>query len=159
MAQMSLFRTCGSEDSRVKTSRWREWARALDLKGKTRDSFLNLLGYLTSTAPEFLSSRMFRVFSLATEGKTSESSSKRWPSSGILLDGVCLTAGTLESPSHVKESTLLDVIETGEVQQKYFLSPNAAKGMLRRTDRMGRNLFPPLRESLEILAQGRSSRE
>jgi DNA (cytosine-5)-methyltransferase 1 len=71
----------------------------------------------------------------------------------MVLDGVCLTAGTSESPNHAKESTLLDVIETGEAPQRYFISPNAARGMMRRTDQMGRSLFPPLRKALEILAK------
>lgn len=55
-------------------------------------------------------------------------------------------------PNRASESTLLGVIETGKVQQKYFLSPSAAKGMLRRAKKMRRNLFPPLKKSLEILA-------
>ena len=55
-------------------------------------------------------------------------------------------------PNHGKGSTLSDVVETGEVQEKYFLSPNAAKGIIRRADRMGRNLRPHFRMSLEILA-------
>ena len=33
---------------------------------------------------------------------------------------------------------------------------NAAKGIIRRADRMGRNLFPPLRQALEILSKGQS---
>lgn len=153
--QMSLFPMSGREDSHAKTSRWREWGRELGLKGKSLDSFLSLLDYLSRVAPEFSSSRTFRAFSLPTGGATSKSSFERWPASGMVSDGVCLTAGTLESPSHAKESTLLDAIETREVPQKYFLSPNAARGMLRRTKRMGRKLFPPLNDALEILAKGR----
>ena len=41
--------------------------------------------------------------------------------------------------------------------ERYFLSPNAATGILRRADQMGRNLFPPFRSALEILS-GASSR-
>src|SRR5205814_1035307 len=125
------------------------------LKGKGLDSFLSLLDYLSKVAPRFLSSRTFQVSSLATEGKTSKSSFERWPASGMAWDGVCLTAGTLESPSHVRESTLSAAIETGEVPLRYFLTANAAQGILRRANRMGRPLFPPLRRSLEILAKGR----
>ena len=51
--------------------------------------------------------------------------------------GVCLTAKTSESPSNAVECTLLPCIETGEVPEKYFLSPNAATGILRRVDRHG----------------------
>jgi DNA (cytosine-5)-methyltransferase 1 len=51
---------------------------------------------------------------------------------------------------------LWELIEKGEVPEKYFLSPNAAKGMLRRADRMERELFPPLRKALEIMSKARS---
>jgi DNA (cytosine-5)-methyltransferase 1 len=47
-------------------------------------------------------------------------------------------------------------MEKGEVPQKYFLSQNAAKGMLRRAERMGRELFLPLRKALEILSKAPS---
>lgn len=152
--QISLFQTSGQEDSHARTSQWREWGLELGLKGKGLDSFMSLLDYLSKVAPELLSSRTFQASSLPTEAKTSESLFKRWPASGILSGGVCLTAGSLESPSHVSESTLSDVIETTEAPPKYFLSPNAARGILRRADRMGRNLFPPLRSALEILSKG-----
>ncbi len=151
--QMSLFQMFGQEDSPAKTSRLRGWGRELGLKGKSLDCFLSLLAYLKQDVPEFSSSRTFQASSLVTEEETSESSFERWPTSGMVWDGACLTAGISESPSHVKESTLSAVIETGEVPERYFLSPNAAKGMIRRTDRMGRNLFPPLRKALEILSQ------
>jgi DNA (cytosine-5)-methyltransferase 1 len=68
--------------------------------------------------------------------------------------GVCLTVKTLESPSNAVASTLLLCIETREVPEKYFLSQNAATGILRRVDRMGRNLPPSFRQSLEILSEG-----
>ena len=56
-------------------------------------------------------------------------------------------------PQSRQRVLLLGVIETGQVHSKYYLNPNAAQGILRRTDRMGRNLFPPLRKSLEELAK------
>ena len=151
--QMSLFQISGQADSHAKTSRLREWARAQGLKGKSLDSFMTLRDSLEEIAPELFSSRTFQVSSLATEDETSESLFERWPSSGMVWDGVCLTAGTSEFPSRVKESTLLDVIETGKAPQRYFLSRNAARGILRRANRMGRPLFPPLRKALEILAE------
>ena len=43
-------------------------------------------------------------------------------------------------------------METQKPPQEYFLSQNAAIGILRRVDRMGRHLLPPLRKSLEILS-------
>lgn len=157
--QLSLFPTYGQEDSPVKTSQWHEWARELGLEGPDLDSFMNLLAYLEEHVPEFSSSRTFQVSSLATEDGISDSSFERWPNSGMAWGGVCSTAATSVSPSHATESTLSGVIETGEVPQKYFLSPNAAVGMLRRANQMGRPLFPPLRRALEILSKAQSTSE
>src|SRR5690242_4127895 len=112
--QMSLFQTSGQADSLAKTSRLREWALAQGLKGKSLASFMNLCALLEKDAPELFSSRTFQACSLAMEAETSESLFERWPSSGMVWDGVCLTAGTSESHSRAKESTLLDAIETGE---------------------------------------------
>ena len=151
----SQTRKCGQLDSRARTSLLQEWAQGQGLEGNSLASFMTLLGSLGKCCPELFSSRTFKVSSLPTEDETSKSSFERWPNSGMLLDGVCLTARTSESPSRAKESILLDVIETGELPQRYFLSPNAAKGMLSRADRMGRNLFPPLRRALEILSRAR----
>ncbi len=154
MEEPSLFPTFGSEDSHAKTSLWREWGLELGLEGSSLDSFMSFLDFLSNAAPQFVSSKTFQAFCLPTEGGILKSSFARWPSSGMVSDGVCLTASTSESPNHGSESSLWDVIERGEVPPKYFLSPNAARGMLRRADRMGRNLFPPLRKALEILAKG-----
>ncbi len=151
--QPFLIPMFGQEDSLAKTSRWREWARELDLEGSNLDYFMNLLDLLNSVAPEFFSSKMFRAFSLPTKEEISRSSYGLWSNSGIAWDGVCLTAKTSESPNLVKESSLWDAMEKGQVPQKYFLSPNAAKGILRRADRMGRELFPPLRKALETLSE------
>lgn len=153
--QTSLFPMSGQADSPARTSQWREWAQERGFEGSSLDSFMNMLTLLETDALELFSSRTFRASSAAMEDGTSKSLFERWPTSGILSDGVFLTAGTSESPSRVSESTLLGLIETGEVPDRYFLSPNAARGIIRRADRMGRNLFPPLRQALEILAEDR----
>lgn len=152
----SLFPLSGPEDSPAKTSLWLEWGRDLGLEGSSLDSFTSFLDWLSSTAPELFSSKTCRAFSLPTKDEISRSSFGLWPNSGIVWDGVCLTAKTSESPNRVSESSLWDLIEKGEVPQKYFLSPNAAAGILRRADRMERELFPPLRKALEILSKAQS---
>jgi hypothetical protein len=156
MSQKSLPLTFGPQDSRAKTSRLREWGRALGFEASNLDSFTTLCGSFEDAIHEPLSLKTSTGFSLVTEDETSPSYSRRWTNSGMVSHGVCLTAKTSESPSNAVESTLLPSIETQEVPQKYFLSPNAAAGILRRTDRMGRNLPPSFRQSLEILAKARS---
>jgi len=137
-------------------SQWLEWGRGLGLKGSSLASFTSFLDWLSNASPELFSSKTCQVFSLPTKDETSKSLFELWPNSGIAWDGVCLTAKTSESPSRASESSLLELIEKGEVPEKYFLSPNAAKGIIRRADRMERELFPPLRKALEILSKAPS---
>jgi len=153
MRQLSFLPTFGSAVSRAKTSLSRAWARERDSGEVGQASFTSLLDWLAKRAPRFLSSKTCMVYSIRTKGATSKSLFRHWPSSGMLLDGVLLTAVTSESPNRAVECSLLGVIETGEVQPHYYLSPNAAVGMLRRANRMKRPLFPPLRKSLETLAE------
>lgn len=154
MPQKSLNLTFGPQDSPVKICRLREWGLDLGFEGVNLDSFMNLCDLLEQESQEPLSSKTCTGFSLATEDVTSESYSRAWTNSGIASDGVCLTVKTSESPSNVEESTLLPCIETGEVPQRYYLSQNAATGILRRVDRMGRRLPSSFRQSLEILSEG-----
>lgn len=60
----------------------------------------------------------------------------------------CLVSPT---PSTIIKSSLLDLIEKDDVSSMYYLSPNAAEGILRRVDNQGRTLFSPLRIALEKL--------
>ena len=156
MTQKSRKQTSGQQASHARTSHWREWGRALGFEGASLDSFMSLCASFEDAAQEPLSSKTCTAFSLATEDETSQSYSRRWTNSGMVSRGVCLTAKTSESPSNADGSTLLPSIDAGEIPEKYFLSPNAAIGILRRVDQMGRNLPPSFRQSLEILAKGPS---
>ena len=153
MTQKSRKQTFGPQGSPAKISRWQEWGRVLGLKGVNLDSFMSLCDSFEDATQAPLSSKTCMAFSLATEDETSQSYSRRWTNSGMVSRGVCLTAKTSESPSNAVASTLLPCIEIGEIPEKYFLSPNAATGILRRVDQMGRNLPPSFRQSLEILAE------
>lgn len=154
--QQSLKLTFGQQVSPARISRLRVWGREAGFEAHSLDSFMTLSDSFESACQEQLSSKTCTAFSLATEDATSQSYSRRWTNSGMAWRGVCLTAKTSESPSNADASTLLPCIEMREVPQKYFLSPNAATGILRRTDRMGRNLPHSFRQSLEILSKGHS---
>ena len=85
-------------------------------------------------------------------GVRAESGKIVWPNAGVLWDGVFIANQTLGSPHKPVPSDLLDIIERGRPTERYFLSPNAAEGILRRVDSQGRRLFPPLRQALERLS-------
>lgn len=151
-SQLPLF---GPQDSHARISVLRGWGRDLGFEGASLDYFTSLSASFEEACQEQLSSKTCTAFSLAMEDETSQSYSRRWMGSGMVSHGVCLTAKTSESPNSGAECSLLPFIETRDVPDKYFLSPNAATGILRRTDRMGRNLPASFRSSLEILAKDR----
>jgi hypothetical protein len=76
-----------------------------------------------------------------------------WPSAGVVYGGVGIAIELPEHPKQVKGSRLIDVIEQDQVSERYFLSPHAARGILRRCALMKRPLFHPLHLALELLAR------
>lgn len=75
-----------------------------------------------------------------------------WPNAGVLWKGVFVANKTSPSQNKPVISDLLDIIELERPNERYFLSSNAAEGILRRVDSQGRTLFPPLRQALERLS-------
>lgn len=117
--------------------------------------------------------RMCPEPSAATKGMTSRQSSKPFVKSGgastILylclqtgggnplgaswetvgaLPGVYMTLNTGEFPSEGRESTLSQILQAN-VPEKYYLSPKACAGILRRAEKRGKELPPMLKEALE----------
>ena len=98
--------------------------------------------------------RMFPDFFPATPGAISPSFSRRWPTSGFTTSpGECWTADTSECPSGAgASSSLRDVLED-DVPPRYFLSPRAAAGILRRAEKRGRELPTHLSAALEAVSR------
>lgn len=63
--------------------------------------------------------------------------------------GVSSTLNFSESPSVVKECSLSQVLITGSIPQKYYLSAKACAGILRRAKMRGKTLPPTLKAALE----------
>ena len=100
-------------------------------------------GFFGKTCPEH-----FRQ----TADEISGASSRRWKNSGMAWRGERLTLNTSEFPSAAVESSLSDILETGDLPQRFFLSPTACAGILRRAKKRGRMLPKPLRAALETAA-------
>src|SRR5262245_52429496 len=97
-------------------------------------------------------SRMFPDCSLPTSekdltGGTSAAFSWNWTGSGIMERGACLTLNTSEWPSVAEGSSAvsLDSILEPRVAPKYYLSPKACAGILRRAAKRGKELPERLR--------------
>ena len=65
------------------------------------------------------------------------------------LLGVSSTLNFSECPNDAKESSLLDILVTGNVPRKYYLSPKCCAGILRRAAKRGKELPAALKEVLE----------
>jgi len=82
-----------------------------------------------------------------------EPSSGRWRSSGMGSPGESWTHSSSECPSAVVASSLSDILETGDLPPRYFLSAKACLGILRRAEKRGRKLPAPLQAALEDAVQ------
>jgi hypothetical protein len=105
------------------------------------------------------SSKTSLAFLPLTQGQTSVLSSERWQTSGMVLRGGCLMLNTLEYPSAGAEcSSLVSVIQTQQVQEKYYLTHKAAEGVLRRSNRHNKKLPDILQKAFEdVVRQGQES--
>jgi hypothetical protein len=91
--------------------------------------------------------------SRAIEDATSPPSSVKWAKAGIVRRSVgeFWTLDISESPNAVVECSLSQVLEP-DAPSKYSLSPKAAAGILRRSERRGKKLPEMLRQALEKTA-------
>jgi len=86
-------------------------------------------------------------------GETLAASSVRWANSGMGGATGCLMLNTSESHKDADECLLSDVLETGDLPQKYYLSPRACEGILRRAEKRGKQLPPMLHQALLIVSK------
>ena len=120
-----------------------------DLKTQEETLPSPILDYLTTLNPNISSGKMSLEFCPQTKEKTLAPSSGRFKKSGMGSPTELWMLNISEYPKDVKESLLLDVLQgTGEVQQRYSLSPKACRGILRRADRKGKILPKKLEEAL-----------
>jgi hypothetical protein len=58
----------------------------------------------------------------------------------MVAPGECWTLSSSECPNDAVASSLLDILETGDVPRRYFLSAKACAGILRRAAKRGKKL-------------------
>ena len=98
--------------------------------------------------------RMFPDCSLAELAATSLPSSLNWTGSGLLEDGQLLTLSSLalhSADAAYSVCSLAEILEP-HVAPKYYLSPRACRGILRRATKRGRALPPALELALKEMA-------
>lgn len=111
-----------------------------------------ILPLLQSIAPHGWYGRTSPASCRATEDGILEPCSLAWGNSGMGSPTEFLTLNTSEWPSGADVCSLSDVLETGELPQRYFLSAKACRGILRRAEKRGKELPLQLAQALQAVA-------
>ena len=72
---------------------------------------------------------------------------------------IVFASGSTADRSGAAECSLSDVLETGDVPQRYFLSGKACRGILRRAEKRGKTLPSQLHRALTEAAHTEKRRE
>jgi hypothetical protein len=145
-----------AEASPVRTYQWPASARAWLESGQGYgSSFYELLNQISRDS---LSLRMAPAFLAPTKEETLPSSFEGWSNAGIASRGGSLMLNMTEWHSGAVVCSLSEVLET-EVAPKYFLSPKACLGILRRADKRGRELPRSLYDALKQVAMAGESEQ
>ena len=115
-------------------------------------SCLRFLELLTNTNLSGSFGKTCRVSLVPTKDGILEPSLGRWQNSGMGGPTESLTLNSSECHKDAAVSSLLDVLETGEVPPRFFLSPKACAGILRRAEKRGKMLPKLLELSLRRVA-------
>src|SRR3990167_2528510 len=137
-------------DSPVRTYLWPESARAWLESGA--DCGLSSIALSSAISRDGLSSKMSPAFYLPTKAGTLPPSFAGWSSAGMASVGGFWTLSISDSPSAVVACSLSEVLEA-DVPLRYYLSPRACRGILRRAERRGKKLPPYLERSLRAVAE------
>lgn len=80
--------------------------------------------------------------------------SYRWKPGGCAWEDTIIEGAVSPAPSKVIESKFVEMLDRNVPDDRYFLTPNAAMGIVRRADTVGRTLFQPFRDALEAMIAG-----
>ena len=127
-----------------------EWIAERVYRILKQSSEENELNQLITSYPDF-SKSSWNEMPLSEINFSDATVNCKWQRGGVVWKGKYIECNAYPTPSKIKQSSLLKLIERGQDNPIYFLSPNAAEGILRRVDNQNRSLFKPLRIALEKL--------
>ncbi len=151
-SQVPAVLTFSAEDSPAKTSQSPDADRGS--QGRNQNCSGGSSDGLALFSHDGSSWKTSRVFFPPIEGKTLPSSFRPWPTSGFRTSrGEWSTPSASEYPKDADGCSLWAVLELENVPRKYYLSPKACRGVLRRAERRGKALPEPLARALAEVAQ------
>lgn len=152
--QLSMF---SAEEPHA--SRSASLACAGDWMTRAETSCSPILPSLHAIAPVGWFGRTSPASCPATEAGILAPSSGVWANSGMGSHTECLTFSSVEQfdsrgPSHNGDAVCLlsDILVIGDVPQRYYLTPKACRGILRRAAKRGKSLPQLLMRALKAVA-------
>lgn len=115
-------------------------------------SLLSSYDLLDALSPDGLSGKTSLVSCQLTEDGRLEPSSGGWRRSGMGSPTEFWTLNTSDWPNDASVCSLSDILETGDVPQRYFLTAKACAGILRRAEKRGKELPGALKSALVAVA-------
>ena len=119
----------------------------------------SIWAWLTDTGPVGWFGRMCPVSCHREKDGILVPSSGVWANSGMAGPTECWTLSTSEHacfpvpfPNGDGVCSLSDILETGDLPQRYYLTAKACSGILRRAAGRGKTLPPPLAHALQAVA-------
>ena len=103
---------------------------------------------LSTSSPPGSFGKMCQGYSAATEDGTLVPSSGRWSSAGMGSPTAFSMLNISESHNGGDASFLSDILETGVLPRRYYLSERACSGILKRARKRGKKLPPMLETAL-----------
>ena len=145
MAQLTFL----SEEPPAKIFPWQDFAAVLLATAAT--SHLNLYALLTEYGQSGWFGKTYPAFCRSTEEGDLELSSEGWQNAGMGSPIGFLTLNISECHSGASVCSLSDILETGDLPQRYFLSAKACAGILRRAEKRGKKLPEQLWRALKAV--------
>ena len=113
---------------------------------------LRILPLLTSIGPSGWSGRTSPACCRLTAEKRLEPSSEGWGNSGMGGPTESWTLSTSDWPNDASVCSLSQVLEAGNVPRRFYLTPRACAGILRRAEKRGKVLPAALQHALQAVA-------
>ena len=151
--QADLF-SASSEVPPANPSQWRDCEEDWVMTVVTWPS--DSVRLLSTSSPPGSFGKMCQGYCHPTEDGTLVPSSGRWSSAGMGSPTAFSMLNISESHNGGDASYLSDILETGVLPQRYYLSARACSGILRRAAKRGKRLPPLLQAALHTVAQATS---
>jgi len=142
----------------VPVVRWSAERVAKNLKSKKKASGLSFDDFVAAWAPDLMKDTRKVDFLEVLKGVERGNYFYRWKSGGCAWGHQVIEGAASPAPSKIIKSRFVDILDADVPDERYFLTVNAAAGIVRRADIVGRTLFPPMRKALDrMIAADRGS--